>query len=83
MAVNLLYNICKQSQTVAFFELVSFEARYLLNVCRYGRFGLKVEHLNPGDVLLFLLALSTKHEPIQVSKAQTGCFIFSEQKDFF
>lgn len=62
---------------------MSFEAKYLLNVCRYGRFRLKVERLNPGDVLLFLLALSTKCKPIQVSKAQTGCFIFSEQKGFF
>lgn len=57
-------------------------ATYLLNVCRYGRFRLKVERLNPGDILLFLLALSTKYKPIQVSKAQTGRFIFSEQKGF-
>lgn len=62
---------------------MSFEARYLLNVCRYGRFRLKVERLNPGDVLLLLLALSTKYKPIQVTKAQTECFLFSEQKVFF
>lgn len=39
---------------------VIYKVRYLLNMCSYGRFGVKVERLNPLDVLLFLLTLNTK-----------------------
>lgn len=39
---------------------MSYKVRYLLNMCSYGSFRVKVKRLDPLNVLIFFLTLKMK-----------------------